>query len=40
MEIGYEQGFSVKELARQYFPDYLIDVVPDLNGNDRLAIIS
>jgi release factor glutamine methyltransferase len=40
IEIGYDQGLAVSELARKYFPNAEIGVATDLSGLDRLVCIS
>jgi release factor glutamine methyltransferase len=40
IEIGYDQGLAVSELARKYFPNAEISVATDLSGLDRLVCIS
>lgn len=40
LEIGYDQGPVVKDLARKYFPSARVSVATDLNGLDRVVTIS
>lgn len=40
IEIGYNQGVAVSELARKYFPAARVSVVTDLSGLDRLVCIT
>jgi release factor glutamine methyltransferase len=39
LEIGYEQGQAVSELAKQYLPDARANIITDLAGLDRLIEI-
>lgn len=39
-EIGFDQGESVPNLATTYFPNALIDVFSDINGNNRIVTIT
>lgn len=39
LEIGYEQGSNVKKLAKKYLPELKTEIVKDLCGRDRIAII-
>lgn len=39
LEIGYEQGQTASELAKQYIPDARVNVITDLSGLDRLIEI-
>ncbi len=39
LEIGYEQGAAVVDLAKRYFPQAETEVVFDLSGNDRVVIV-
>ena len=39
LEVGYDQGQAVCELAKKYFPDSRINVIPDLSGLDRVVSI-
>jgi release factor glutamine methyltransferase len=39
LEIGYEQGQTASELAKQYIPDARVNVITDLAGLDRLIQI-
>jgi release factor glutamine methyltransferase len=40
LEIGYDQGSAVKDLARKYFPSAEVSVATDLSGLDRVVTIS
>lgn len=40
LEIGFQQGESVKQLFQQAFPHKQIQIAQDLSGNDRMVIIS
>jgi len=40
LEIGYKQGRTVRELANRYLPQADVEVMQDLGGNDRVAVIS
>ncbi|MFO8101379.1 MAG: peptide chain release factor N(5)-glutamine methyltransferase [Dehalococcoidia bacterium] len=40
VEIGYDQGRAVMALARKHFPDSGVEVLADLNGHDRLVMVS
>ncbi len=39
LEIGWKQGKTAVALARHFFPDAEIDLLPDLAGHDRLVRI-
>jgi methylase of polypeptide subunit release factors len=39
LEIGYDQGEAVKNLALQTFPNAEVTVKPDLAGIDRVVTI-
>jgi release factor glutamine methyltransferase len=39
LEIAYEQGQTVSELAKHYIPDARVNVITDLAGLDRLTEI-
>jgi len=39
LEIGYEQGQTVSELAKQYIPSARVNVITDLAGLDRAVMI-
>lgn len=39
LEIGWQQGKVAKELARSYFPEATITVLPDFAGHDRIVRI-
>jgi len=39
LEIGYEQGPDVADLAKRYFPQAEIEIVSDLSGNDRVVVV-
>jgi len=39
LEIGYEQGQDVSELAKKYIPHARVNVITDLSGLDRVASI-
>jgi release factor glutamine methyltransferase len=39
LEIGYDQGQTVSELAQQYIPASRVNVIADLAGLDRTVII-
>jgi release factor glutamine methyltransferase len=39
IEIGYDQGVAVSELARKYFSEAQVNVVADLSGLDRLVCL-
>lgn len=38
-EMGYNQGESLSELARSYFPDAKIEVIKDMNGKNRMLFV-
>lgn len=38
-EIGYDQGERLKALAGETFPEANVEVLPDLNGKDRILVI-
>lgn len=40
LEIGFQQGESVKQIYQQAFPNKQIQIAQDLSGNDRMVIIS
>ncbi len=40
LEIGYLQGSAVRELANCHMPQANIRIIQDLNGNDRVVVIS
>ncbi|WP_207695586.1 protein-(glutamine-N5) methyltransferase, release factor-specific [Enterococcus sp. DIV0212c] len=40
LEIGFQQGESVKKIFQQTFPQKQVRVAQDLSGNDRMVIIS
>jgi len=40
LEIGYDQGSVVKDLARKCFPTANVSVLTDLGGLDRVVTIS
>jgi release factor glutamine methyltransferase len=40
LEIGYDQGSAVKDLARKYFTSARVSVATDLSGLDRVVTIS
>jgi release factor glutamine methyltransferase len=40
LEIGYEQGQTVSQLAKKYIPNSRVNVITDLSGLDRAAMIS
>lgn len=39
LEIGYQQGEAVKEIAMQYFGDKHIEIIRDIRMNDRVVAI-
>lgn len=39
LEIGYDQGESIRALARDILKDYEIEVLKDLANNDRIVVI-
>jgi len=39
IEIGYDQGLAVSELAKRYLPNAMVSVVTDLSGLDRLVCV-
>ena len=39
LEIGYEQGQTVSQLAKKYIPNSRVNVITDLSGLDRAAMI-
>ncbi|MDY6912652.1 MAG: peptide chain release factor N(5)-glutamine methyltransferase [Chloroflexota bacterium] len=39
LEISPQQQSAVEELALQYFSECAIDIIPDLNGHNRVAIL-
>ena len=39
IEIGYDQGLAVSELAKRYLPNARVSVVTDLSGLDRLVCV-
>ncbi len=39
LEIGYEQGQTVSELAKKYIPSARVNVITDLAGLDRAVMI-
>ena len=39
VEVGYDQGTAVTDLARGLIPGAEVRIVPDLSGHDRVAII-
>ena len=39
LEIGYDQGPVVKDLARKYFPSAEVSIATDLNGLERVVTI-
>ncbi|MEG0314995.1 MAG: peptide chain release factor N(5)-glutamine methyltransferase [Erysipelotrichaceae bacterium] len=39
MEIGYQQGELIQELASKYFPTNQIQIIKDLENKDRMVII-
>lgn len=39
LEIGWQQGDAAQKLARDYFPEATIDVLPDFAGHDRIVRI-
>ncbi|MBO0439574.1 peptide chain release factor N(5)-glutamine methyltransferase [Candidatus Enterococcus ikei] len=40
LEIGFQQGESVKKIFQQTFPQKQVHVAQDLSGNDRMVIVS
>lgn len=38
-EMGWNQGQTLTDLARSYFPDAKIDVIKDMQGKDRILIV-
>ncbi|EOL43491.1 peptide chain release factor N(5)-glutamine methyltransferase [Enterococcus caccae] len=40
LEIGFQQGESVKKIFQQTFPQKQVRVAQDLSGNDRMVIVS
>ena len=38
-EMGWDQGKTLSDLARQYFPDGDIEVIKDMQKKDRILII-
>lgn len=38
-EIGYKQGSSIKQIAKEYFPDAIIKLEKDLQNKDRFIFI-
>ncbi len=40
LEIGWQQGKAVKQLAQTHFPSAKIDVIQDYSGHDRIVFIS
>lgn len=39
LEIGWKQGRDVQQLARSFFPNASVSVIPDLAGHDRIIAI-
>lgn len=39
LEVGWRQGSVAQQLARSYFPEAQIDVLPDYAGHDRIVAI-
>ncbi|GGC79006.1 peptide chain release factor N(5)-glutamine methyltransferase [Enterococcus wangshanyuanii] len=40
LEIGFQQGAAVKKLFQQAFPKYIVRVLKDLSGNDRMVAVT
>ncbi len=40
LEIGFQQGTKVKEIFQQAFPNYIVRVLKDLSGNDRMVAVT
>ena len=38
-EIGWDQGLALSKLAKEYFPDAVVDIVKDMQGKDRMLFI-
>lgn len=39
LEIGWQQGLAVQQLAQQFFPTAKIEILPDFAGRDRFVTI-
>ncbi|MGL5979113.1 MAG: peptide chain release factor N(5)-glutamine methyltransferase [Erysipelotrichaceae bacterium] len=38
-EMGYDQGESLSNLAKEYYPNARIEVLQDINGKDRMLFV-
>ncbi len=38
-EMGYQQGEALSSLAKQYFPDAIVEVHQDMSGKDRMLTV-
>ena len=38
-EMGWDQGDDLTKLAKEHFPDAVVEVIKDMQGKDRMLFV-
>jgi release factor glutamine methyltransferase len=38
-EMGWDQGDALTKLAKEHFPDAVVEVIKDMQGKDRMLFV-